>query len=131
MPLPSHTCTEAEVLTDVEALAGTKLSDFSSIDFVAEPWAWISHLMRDKPPRGDVMRDSGAPGVWLIDFRETFSAHYGQEASAKLMRILQKICDEHFSLCAQGLHKRSGFYMARIIHCQFKPPKAYKSPRAT
>ncbi len=104
----------AEVITELTTLAGHQIVDFSSMDFVGQPWAWLLALARDRGERSEYLRDSGAPGDMLVDYRETFSSLWSSEVSARLMVILKKMCEEHFALTAQGLHRRAGFYVARM-----------------
>ena len=42
-------CTFPEAtLREIAQLSGSPTPDFSSMDFVGEPWAWIEHLAKDK-----------------------------------------------------------------------------------
>jgi hypothetical protein len=106
----------SEVLEQLASLSGSPTADFSSMDYIGEPWAWVDRLARDNAERHEYLRDSGAAGPMLVDYRESFITFWGQEVSAKLRKILLRSCEEHFSMVAQGLHRRPGYYVSK-----FKP----------
>jgi hypothetical protein len=104
----------ADVLQEIDTMAPGVIADFGSVDFLGEPWAWVILVARDMPERSQYLRESGAPGPYMVDFREAFQHHWGTDASAKLMKVLVSLVENHFSMVAQGLHRRPGYYVTRM-----------------
>jgi hypothetical protein len=70
------------VLDQLAGLSGSPTTDFSSMDYVGEPWAWIDRLACDNAERHGYLRESGAAGPTLVDYRESLMTFWGQEVSA-------------------------------------------------
>ena len=75
--------------------------------------------MPSKAERSEYLRDSGAPGPMLVDFRETFSATWSADVSARIVRLLVRICEDHFAMVAQGLHRRPGYCVGGCMSFTF------------